>query len=61
MIPVSKNLGVGIVGLGWSGNMHMKAFSEVNGAEVTALYSQNNLEQNKIEEKHQANIKRIEI
>jgi len=37
MEKASEKTAIGLVGLGWAGSMHLKAFNEIEGAEVKAV------------------------
>ncbi|MDR9365301.1 MAG: Gfo/Idh/MocA family oxidoreductase [Balneolaceae bacterium] len=47
-----SNLNVGIVGLGWVAGAHIETFKNVTGANVTAVYSRRNLDENQLEKQY---------
>lgn len=47
-----RNLNVGIVGLGWVAGAHIETFKNVTGANVTAVCSRRNLDENQLEKQY---------
>ncbi|MCG2589984.1 Gfo/Idh/MocA family protein [Rhodohalobacter sulfatireducens] len=47
-----SNLNVGIVGLGWVAGAHIETFKNVTGANVTAVYSRRNLDENQLQKQY---------